>query len=132
MPSRHLPSRSQWQSQWGRRSPFVVCPSPTCFLVCLLFLSPYAIADPGGAISGAVLSRTGEPVAAARISLVLPATRFLRELVSDESGKYAAADLPPGTYTVTVRSVLTGAFTEEAARSEERRVGKECRSRWSP
>ena len=115
MPSRHLPSRSQWQSQWGRRSPFVVCPSPTCFLVCLLFLSPYAIADPGGAISGAVLSRTGEPVASARISLVLPATRFRRELVSDESGKYAAAGLPPGTYTVTVRSVLTGAFTEEPA-----------------
>ena len=23
-------------------------------------------------------------------------------------------------------------FTEEEARSEERRVGKECRSRWSP
>src|SRR3989442_1741258 len=25
-----------------------------------------------------------------------------------------------------------GALTEEARRSEERRVGKECRSRWSP
>ena len=25
-----------------------------------------------------------------------------------------------------------GAFTGEIARSEERRVGKECRSRWSP
>ena len=28
--------------------------------------------------------------------------------------------------------VLDGALRESATRSEERRVGKECRSRWSP
>ena len=28
--------------------------------------------------------------------------------------------------------VITGTNQENAARSEERRVGKECRSRWSP
>ena len=27
---------------------------------------------------------------------------------------------------------LVGALLESASRSEERRVGKECRSRWSP
>ena len=27
---------------------------------------------------------------------------------------------------------LKGKFTEDVLRSEERRVGKECRSRWSP
>src|SRR2546427_7835823 len=30
------------------------------------------------------------------------------------------------------RADLTGAVAEPADRSEERRVGKECRSRWSP
>ena len=29
-------------------------------------------------------------------------------------------------------SVFTGDDTTQAVRSEERRVGKECRSRWSP
>src|SRR3712207_8808866 len=31
-----------------------------------------------------------------------------------------------------VTTVLTTHYLEEAERSEERRVGKECRSRWSP
>jgi hypothetical protein len=70
-------------------------------------------ASTGGAISGAVLSLTGEPVAAARISLVENTTRFRRELISDDSGRYAAAGLPAGAYTVTVTSAVTAARAEE-------------------
>src|SRR5688572_14054140 len=39
--------------------------------------------------------------------------------------------LAPGADHVA-RAVLVGAQERPAARSEERRVGKECRSRWSP
>src|SRR5256886_8648305 len=53
------------------------------------------------------------------------------ELVEAKDRKSAyqkAVALTPGTYKVDVivRDVASG------ARSEERRVGKECRSRWSP
>ena len=52
-------------------------------------------------------------------------------------------DIPPGPYTLfsgSCCSTGTGDFFQEAglsklafaSRSEERRVGKECRSRWSP
>ena len=34
--------------------------------------------------------------------------------------------------TADVLLVTKGALTDGATRSEERRVGKECRSRWSP
>src|SRR5207249_5619266 len=33
---------------------------------------------------------------------------------------------------VAIAAVLLGGCQERSARSEERRVGKECRSRWSP
>ena len=50
-------------------------------------------------------------------------------LVTDSSG----ASVPAATVTVTNQdtSVKT-AVASDTARSEERRVGKECRSRWSP
>jgi hypothetical protein len=62
-----------------------------------------------------VLTLTGEPVASARISFIGRTTRFRRETASDESGQYAAQGLPPDGYTVTARSVLTGASAEEPA-----------------
>ncbi len=34
--------------------------------------------------------------------------------------------------TVMLRTNISGAEKEITSRSEERRVGKECRSRWSP
>ena len=36
------------------------------------------------------------------------------------------------TFKVTVAKVNSDALTPALSRSEERRVGKECRSRWSP
>src|SRR3712207_8493740 len=43
------------------------------------------------------------------------------EATTDDSGVFLLRNLPSGLYRVEV-----------SARSEERRVGKECRSRWSP
>lgn len=106
--------------QWGGRSPFVVCHSAPCLLACLGLLSAISLsANTGGAISGAVLSVTGEPVASARISLVEQTTRFHRELLSDQSGKYAVEGLPPGAYTVTVTSVFTSAEQPVVVRDGE-------------
>ena len=50
--------------------------------------------------------------------------------LTDWPGKTVEAE----TYTVTLNGAGTGATGtgEYAERSEERRVGKECRSRWSP
>src|SRR3712207_6911518 len=51
--------------------------------------------------------------------------------VSFTQGQYRFREcrLPGGTYTVQVRATDDLGAT---GRSEERRVGKECRSRWSP
>ena len=35
-------------------------------------------------------------------------------------------------FTLLASDIAIGRRTKESARSEERRVGKECRSRWSP
>ena len=43
------------------------------------------------------------------------------------------ADNPVNSLTEQqVRDIFSGAITNWRTRSEERRVGKECRSRWSP
>src|SRR2546422_10497418 len=45
----------------------------------------------------------------------------------------AAVDSPRATQRLTISSACTGCSSSYlACRSEERRVGKECRSRWSP
>ena len=86
----------------------------------------------------AVVHLAGEPVAqrwtpAARRRIRQSRVDGTRRLVE---GIAAAAEPPP----VRVCASAVGYYgsrgeellTEEAARSEERRVGKECRSRWSP
>ena len=47
------------------------------------------------------------------------------------SGTYVADDLPERATAIAGRA-RGGATSGAAGRSEERRVGKECRSRWSP
>src|SRR3712207_9577583 len=51
----------------------------------------------------------------------------------DENSRYAAAYQRDKSYKSDL-SYLSKikAFSDNVARSEERRVGKECRSRWSP
>ena len=53
----------------------------------------------------------------------------------DGKGQQAAAQKeapPPVVGVVTVHPETVTLTTELTTRSEERRVGKECRSRWSP
>ena len=61
-----------------------------------------------------------------------------KEWITTEENILNFKQLPPGNYTLAVQNKNhDGTWNEEGcllklARSEERRVGKECRSRWSP
>src|SRR2546429_2056902 len=95
-------------------------------LACLLFLSITIQAQTGsGGITGKVTDSGGGILQGAQISVEPGGIK----VVSDAQGEYLVNGLAPGTYTVTIEYV---GFTTSSKRSEERRVGKECRSRWSP
>ena len=64
--------------------------------------------------------------------------RFLKKTIKIEDGKLII--LPPDApiedgaevYNAAGKKVVPGFIDVHTHRSEERRVGKECRSRWSP
>ena len=64
--------------------------------------------------------------------------RFLKKTIKIEDGKLII--LPPDApiedgaevYNAVGKKVVPGFIDVHTHRSEERRVGKECRSRWSP
>src|SRR5256885_3499756 len=57
-------------------------------------------------------------------------------LQGDWSSDVCSSDLPKTAAALgkglAAEFVMTGSFAVKGERSEERRVGKECRSRWSP
>src|SRR2546430_12385408 len=90
----------------------------TLLLVLAIILSPPLRADVTGSILGVVRDSTQGVVAGAHIVATNVQTNFKQETVSAADGSFRILALPAGVYKLT--------------RSEERRVGKECRSRWSP
>src|SRR6266576_5246262 len=62
----------------------------------------------------------------------------IRDLYVTWSSDVCSSDLIAASYLPSSRAVIPSAFGSEAwkkksaMRSEERRVGKECRARWSP
>src|SRR5438309_9456386 len=101
-----------------------------------------ALADPGIVSDGAVAAAGGRIMAVGPTEAVLRSvSRTPATTTVDASGRLVTPGLvDPHTHLVfaghrahefTMR--LHGAgYAEILARSEERRVGKECRSRWSP
>src|SRR3989441_10171655 len=114
-----------------------------------------------GSIRGYVTDSSGTPIAGARVVAVNPLTSTQREVTTQSNGFYAMLGLVPAEYDVTARQIgmapqkvhvrvligevlpldfklgdtqiqLEAVTVAAATRSEERRVGKECRSRWSP
>ena len=77
------------------------------FALCLLFAAHYATA---ATISGAVLTPAGDPAASVTVSFFSTSTHVA--FISDPSGRFTADALPPGAYTVTARSPITGASAE--------------------
>lgn len=76
-----------------------------------------------GSISGTVFDSSGQPLADARVSVIQRATGAALSAVTGADGRYAFHALTPGSYRVTVRSVLalsaTADVTIEAGRSAE-------------
>src|SRR5574341_1151341 len=87
-----------------------------------LFGAPAAAQFDSAQMSGFVRDAQGQMVPGASVRILNESTKLERSYLSDGTGYFIATALPPGRYQLTV----------ELARSEERRVGKECRSRWSP
>ena len=84
-----------------------------------------------------VVSHAGSGTALASAALGLPqlllpqgADQFLNAEALADAG--AALSLLPGAATAEAIADAATRLLTEAERSEERRVGKECRSRWSP
>ena len=82
-----------------------------------------------GTIQGKVVDEDGIPVEGARISYSSQSGDTRGVTRAGKDGTYVTEHLPPAVYSVHVDGLdMVPADT----RSEERRVGKECRSRWSP
>ena len=76
-----------------------------CFRALLLMASVGLPALPqavNGTLLGTVTDVGGGLVAGARVSLTETDTSVARRLVANDSGNYTFADIPPGTYSVTV------------------------------
>src|SRR2546428_13853337 len=71
-------------------------------------------------ISGVVHDASGAVIPGVSVTAKHIDSGLTRTVNTSETGNYSIPSLPVGAYELT------------AERSEERRVGKECRSRWSP
>ena len=56
-------------------------------------------------------------------------TRMTEEEYAEFAQRLSACNMSQAEF---IRQAITGAAIRPIIRSEERRVGKECRSRWSP
>src|SRR5438309_11044236 len=77
-----------------------------------------------GASTGLVTDPSGALVAGAHVTAENKATGVKTAAETNGTGAYTVRFLPIGIYTVTVEA-------KGFARSEERRVGKECNSWWA-
>ena len=74
-------------------------------LCCLLALTPSALfaqAASTGTVAGTVTDPSGAAVAGAAVTLVDPSTNDSRKTTTNETGRYLFANVPPGTYNLTI------------------------------
>jgi len=88
------------------------------FTIYLAFCGVSAAQTVTGTLDGRITDQTGAVVPQAQVTAKHVATGVERNTTTNDSGYFQMPFLPLGEYQVI--------------RSEERRVGKECRSRWSP
>jgi hypothetical protein len=75
-----------------------------CLLVTVVFAAG-AVAQTqitSGTIQGTALDANGAAVPGASVELRNTGTNFVRDLTTDEDGRFVALQLPPGRYTITV------------------------------
>src|SRR6266481_5763006 len=74
-------------------------------LSCLVALTPSALfaqAASTGTVAGTVTDPSGAAVAGAAVTLVDPSTNDSRKTTTNETGRYLFANVPPGTYNMTI------------------------------
>src|SRR5690554_7827001 len=92
----------------------------------LLLLMTVQMSFSQSQITGLIQSHNNEEISFSNV--ILKGTTY--GTTADEKGYFEFKNLPTGDYIVKVFSI--GYLSNSKTRSEERRVGKECRSRWSP
>src|SRR5258706_3408309 len=117
------------------------------FVVLLLVGVGASFAQSTATLSGVVTDPSGAVVPGAQVTVHSLATGLDRQITTDSAGIYVVPSLEPGDYQVQAKAAGFSLYTVKKvtlevdqrvtvnmalARSEERRVGKECRSRWSP
>lgn len=79
----------------------------------LFFLASVALAQSGGAISGRVVNLPGEVVPNAPIVATNVATKAVYKSTSSNKGLYTLANVPPGTYEISVALLGYNPFTQK-------------------
>ncbi|HEY6120942.1 MAG TPA: TonB-dependent receptor [Pyrinomonadaceae bacterium] len=86
--------------------------SHTCILISFLFFSMYALVRPASAqdldnvtITGRVMDQNHASVPGVEVSIKLIATGGVRSVITDLEGRYRLIQLPPGSYSVTLRRI---------------------------
>ena len=81
------------------------------------------------------MSNTAQSAASTRIASLLDANSFVEiggQITARSTDFNLSAKETPSDGVITGYGVIDGSLVYVYSRSEERRVGKECRSRWSP
>src|SRR2546427_12003269 len=121
----------------NRKAPQPILTLLFCALLCVCLLAG-TLPERGAASTAQLPKWSGDKAVTTNIRDAYPITRWLegfdRKVKPVETT--ASFNLPPGYYRFTIQSYClhagTWGPTQGDGRSEERRVGKECRSRWSP
>ena len=79
-----------------------------------------------------LLSRVQSPEEIAAITFTRKAAAEMRKRVLEALASARTEEKPPEPHCALTWEHARAALERDSARSEERRVGKECRSRWSP
>src|SRR5947207_6051001 len=95
----------------------------------LFLLAVTANAQFRASVQGTVKDTSGGLVPSATVTLTNKETNKSETTTTSDGGFYRFSGLAPGAYTLTVEKQ---SFKKQVVddRSEERRVGKECRCRW--
>jgi Carboxypeptidase regulatory-like domain len=89
--------------------------APALFAILIFSVLPCRAQDFRGSIVGEVVDASAAAVPSAKIVARSPQTSFEREAVSDAQGEFRIADLPPGTYRLTVTAAGFSAATSDVS-----------------
>ena len=96
--------------------------------VVLLLAGGMLAQETTGGLTGQVKDPTGAVVSGAKVTLTAPTLVGTKSFTTDSSGNYRFANLPPGSYTLTVTA--TGFSTDKRTRTWKSATCRPLMSRW--